>query len=125
MKRAMVDVVFFLGATAVVFLAVAVFILVLQLQNIVALDRAYVVRACSFINEFFRQDSQAVEWFGLFMGLVIVTMARLTCQLPRPWWALRTAAHPLPGPRRPHPPETLNFRVCQKLDDGRLGATIR
>jgi hypothetical protein len=92
MKRAMADALCFLGATAVVFGAIAELIFVFQPQNNLALDRAYLQRACSFAAEFLRQDSQAVVAFWLYLSLVIVIMTRLKCQLPRSRWEPGVAA---------------------------------
>jgi len=86
MKRALADVLFLLGATAVVFFAFAVLFIVLKNQNAAVLDHSYLLRACSFAAEFVKQDQQAITSFGLFVGLVVVIMARLSCHLPRSHW---------------------------------------
>ncbi|MGA7462954.1 MAG: hypothetical protein WBW69_22155 [Candidatus Korobacteraceae bacterium] len=86
MKRAMADVLCFLGATAVVMFAFAVLIIIVQEQNALALVRTYLLRACTFAAELVKQDPQAVSLFGLFVGLIAVIMARSSCQLPRSQW---------------------------------------
>lgn len=115
MKRALADVLFFLGAAAVVLFAFALFIVVFQVQNIIGLDRAF-VRAGSFVVEFVRLDQQAVTWFGLFAGLVIVIMARLSCQLPRS----QVESTPHPGRRRR--PGSLDLKLPQP---GRSSQTLQ
>lgn len=86
MKRALADVLFFLGATAVVFFAFAVLFIIVRDQNLAILDHSYLLRACSFAAELVKQDQQAITSFGLFVGLVVVIMARLGCRLPRSHW---------------------------------------
>ena len=103
MKRVLADMLFLLGTTVVVLFAVIVLIVIFQPQNNVILDRAYVVRACSFLAALVQVDEQAVACFGLFVGLTIVVMARLMCQLPRRQWELSAAVQRLrqPDPQRP------------------------
>jgi preprotein translocase subunit Sec61beta len=82
----MADVLCFLGATAVVFLAFAVLIMVVPEQSALALVRTCFLRACSFAAELLKQDPEAVSLFGFFVGLVLVIMTRSSCQLPRQQW---------------------------------------
>jgi len=107
MKRALADILFFLAATAVVLFALSLFIIVFQVQNTVGLDRAYLSRAWSFVVEFVKRDKQALGWFGLFAGLVVIVMARLICHLPRLQWELDAVARRVRRPRRPHPPDLI------------------
>lgn len=100
MKRVLSDLLLLLGATVVVFVAIIAFIVIFQPQNNVGLDRVYVVRACSFVAALVKLDEQAVESFGLFVGLAIIVMARQMCQLPRQQWELSVAVQRLRQPRR-------------------------
>lgn len=86
MKRAMADVLFFLGATAIVFFAFAVLLMVVPEQNMFSFGRAYFLRAGTFAAELVKQDPEAVSCFGLFMGLIALIMARSSCQLPLSQW---------------------------------------
>jgi hypothetical protein len=104
MKRVLADMVFLLGATVVVFFALTVFILIFQPQNNVGLDRAFVARGYSFVAALVKLDGDAVACFGLFVGLAIVLMARLMCQLPRRQWELSVAVQRLRQARAQRPP---------------------
>lgn len=99
MKRAMADVILLVGATTVVFIAIAEYIAIFHPQTNFSLGRLYWLRADAFVSEFLRLDSEAAVAFALCMGVVIVIMARLMCQLPRSTWGLITVK-PQPAPRR-------------------------
>ncbi len=104
MKRVLADMLFLLGATVVVFFALTVFIVIFQPQNNVGLDRAFVARAYSFVTALVQVDEDAVACFGVFVGLAIVVMARLMCQLPRRQWQLSVAVQRLRQARAQRPP---------------------
>ena len=106
-KRAMADVLCFVGATAVVMFAFAVLIVIVQEQNALVLARTYFLRACTFAAELVKQDPEAVSLLVFFVGLIAMIMARSSCQLPRQQWEPTHHAS-----RRPRP-GSLDLKIPQ------------
>jgi hypothetical protein len=118
MKRAMADVLCFLGATAVVFFAFAALIIVVHEQNALVLARTYFLRTCTFAAELAKQDPQAVSLFVFFVGIIAVIMARSSCQLPLSQWERTHHA----GRRRQ--PGSLDLKIPQPTQSSQTASML-